>query len=240
MSKHNWEYVWETPFELSDLDKPEELAETVWRIASGFPVHYNEAIYHLGESDLILMPDEFSKEQIVDVIRKERRHILEMFDALGWFDYFHFDYATRLPHLGIELIIAFYYIPPEEVNEASTAEWYASFRIWGKDWLIPANRKRLVTHLKYLSSIADEFSSEQEYTILDRNLGLIAYCSREDMREVTPLEIEMAFQKDYETWENEGRDDMAQINWLVNWIQHWRQETNRLEKSAGHQPRFHV
>ena len=42
MSKHNWEYVWETPFELSDLDKPEELAETVWRIASGFPVHYGD------------------------------------------------------------------------------------------------------------------------------------------------------------------------------------------------------
>jgi len=230
MSKHNWEYVWEAPFELSDLDKPEELAETVWRIANGFPVHYNESIYHLGESDLIQMPGEFSKEQIVEVIRKERRHILEMFDTLGWFDYFHFDYAARVPHLGIELIIAFYYIPPEEVNETSMAEWYASFRIWGKNWLIPANRRRLVTHLRYLSSISDEFSSEREYTILDRNLELIAYCSREDMREVPPLEIEMALQKDHETWQNEGRDDMAQINWLFNWIRSWRQEVNQLEK----------
>lgn len=232
MSKHNWEYVWEAPFELAHLDKPEELAETVWGIASGFPVHYNEAIYHLGESDLIQMPGEFSKEQIVEVLRKERRHILEMFDALGWFDYFHFDYAARVPNLGVELIIAFYYIPPEEVNEASTAEWYASFRIWGKDWLIPANRKRLVTHLKYLSSIADKFSSEREYTILNRNMELIAYCSREDMQEITPLEIEMALQKDHKTWENEGRDDMAQINWLINWIRRWRQEVSQFGKSA--------
>jgi len=232
MSKHNWEYVWEAPFELSDLDRPEELAETVWRIASGFPVQYNEAICHLGESDLIRMPGEFSREQIVEVLRKERRHILEMFDALGWFDYFHFDYAARNPYLGIELIIAFYYIPPEEVNEASVAEWYASFRIWGKDWLIPANRKRLVTHLRYLSSIADEFSSEREYTILDRNLELIAHCSREDMREITPPEIEMALQKDSETWQNEGREDMARINELINWIRNWRRRQTDLKSRA--------
>lgn len=229
MSKHNWEYVWEAPFELSDLDKPEELAETVWRIASGFPVQYNEAIYNLGESDLMPMPGEFSREQIVEVLRKERRHILEMFDALGWFDYFHFDYAARNPYLGIELIIAFYYIPPEEVNEVSVAEWYTSFRIWGKDWLIPANRKRLVTHLRYLSSIADEFSSEREYTILDRNLELIARCSREDMREITPPEIEMALQKDHETWQNEGWEDMARINELINWIRNWRRRQTDLK-----------
>ena len=239
MSKHNWEYVWEAPFELADLDTPEKLADTIWPIASGLPVHYNEAIYHLGEGDLIQMPGEFSKEQIVEVLKKERNHILEMFETLGWFDYFHFDYAARVPHLGIELIIAFYYIPPE-TDEARTAEWYASFRIWGKDWLIPANQKRLVAHLRYLSSIADEFSSEREYTILDRNLGIIAHCSREDMRKITPLEIEKALEKDHETWGNEGRDDMAQINWLTHWIRSWRQEVKQLEKSACHQRLFHV
>jgi len=224
MAKRNWEYVWEAPFELSDLDKPEELAETVWNIAIGFPVYYNEITYRFNEGDMINMPGEFSKEQIVEVIRKERLHILEMFDALDWFDYFHFDYAARNSYLGVELIIAFYYIPPDEVDEASVAEWYASFRIWGRDWLIPDNRKRLLSHLRYLSSIADEFSSEREYTILDRNLELIAHCSREDMREITPPEIEKVLQKDCETWQNEGREDMAQINHLINWIRRWRQE----------------
>jgi len=235
MSKHNWEYVWEAPFELSDLDKPEKLSEIIWGIANGFPVYYNETTYRFGEGDIIDMPGEFSKEQIVEVLKKERRHILEMFYALGWFDYFHFNYAVRVPHLGVELVIGFYYIPPEEVDEPSVAEWYASFRIWGKDWLIPVNRKRLVTHLRYLSSIADEFSSEREYTILDRNLGIIAHCTREDMREIMPLEIEMALQKNHENWENEGRDDMAQINWLDNWIRNWRQEAKQSRKFDYHQ-----
>jgi len=34
----------------------------------------------------------------------------------------------------------------------------------------------------------------------------------------------ITIQKDRETWQNEGREDMAQINHLINWIRRWRQE----------------